>query len=132
MYTQVALFVVGGVDKRMEVSTVSRRTLKTDDEEGFLRAYRDEILDTQAMYGVSIGVDIRVREGVQGITIHLRAEGVEGRPLYGHTVHARYQYPTSTATRLHAGLYQAAIRLNVAVQNEHRDLTGSFMSERLD
>jgi len=111
---------------------MSRRTLKTDDELGFIKAYRDEILDTQAMYGVEITVDIRVKEGTPGLKFFLFARGVDGRPLEGKLVTAEYRYPTLTATRLHAGLYQAAIRLNVAVQNAHRDVTGSFAGEATD
>jgi len=132
LYDGYAPFDVGGVDKSTEVSAMSRRTLNTDDELGFIKAYRDEILDTCAMYGVEITVDLRVQEGKPGLKIVLFARGVDGRPLAGKLIVVDYHYPTTTATRLHAGLYQAAIRLNVAVQNAHRDETGSYMSDATD
>lgn len=108
---------------------MSRRTLKTDDEEGFLRAYRDEVLDTGEMYQVDVTCDVRVSPRRVGVTIHMHAAGRDGGPLEGVVAHAEYHYPSSTATRLHAALYQAAIRINVAVQQQYRDKHGHYLSE---
>jgi hypothetical protein len=108
---------------------MSRRSLKTEDEEGFLRAYRDEVLDTQSMYQVHITCDVRVGVTPARLVLHLTATGDEGGPLEGVTTHVEYLYPSITANRLHAALYQAGIRINVAVQREYRDRHGHYLSE---
>lgn len=111
---------------------MSRRTLKTDDEEGFVRAFKDEVLDTQEMYQVDVRWDIRVTAGRPGLTLHGSATFNDESPLAGHTVWAEFPYPSASVARLHAALYAAAIRLNVGVQNAYRDKQGHYKSEQVD
>lgn len=103
---------------------MSRRQLKTDDEEGFLRAYKDEILDTQENYQVRIVMNVEVRYGRPGVTFvgsaYSLAEDATGLAV----AEVEQQYPTHSASRLHAGLYRAAIALSVALSRRHEEQTG--------
>lgn len=103
---------------------MARRQLKTDDEEGFLRAYKDEILDAQENYQVLIVMSIEVRAGRPGITLvgaaYSQAENATGLAI----ATVEQQYPTASASRLHAGLYRAAIGLSVALSRDYERKTG--------
>jgi len=115
---------VGGVDKAREVSTVSRRQLKTDDEWGFLLAFWDEVRDLERDYDAVVTWDIRLSSKRGVISIHGRATGSEEGPLKGAVIHAQLEYPSASVLRLHAALYSAGIRLSVAVSHEYEDNTG--------
>lgn len=123
-YALLSPFVVRGVDKALEISTMSRRQLKTDDEWGFLLAFWDETQDLRSDFQVDVVWDVRCSSKRGVIVFHGRATGVEGGPLEGAVIHAQLEYPTPSALRLHAGLYNAAIRLAVAVSHEFEDRTG--------
>jgi hypothetical protein len=115
---------VGGVDKAREVSTVSRRQLKTDDEWGFLLAFWDEVRDLERDYDAVVTWDIRLSSKRGVISIHGRATGSEEGPLKGAVIHAQLEYPSASVARLHAALYSAGIRLSVGVSHEFEDRTG--------
>lgn len=103
---------------------MSRRQLKADDEWGFLLAYWDEVTDLSEDYKVDVTCDIRRTRERGKIAFHLTATGIEGGPLEGAFLVADLQYPSPSATRLHAALYSAAVRLAVAVSHEYEDRTG--------
>lgn len=124
VYTLGASPVVGGVDKALEVSLMSRRSLKTDDEWGFLLAIWDETQDLRSNFHVDVTWDIRFSSKRGVISFHGTATGLDGGPLEGSVVHASIEYPTASAQRLHAGLYNGVIRLSVAVSHEYEDKTG--------
>lgn len=99
---------------------MSRRELRTDDEAGFLRAFKDECFDLVETEQVRVEYTLRLPVGAQGLVIHGEAfkrdqEGFE-------QVYAAFDqpYPTHVANRLHAALYRAAIRLSVEVRDRRR------------
>jgi hypothetical protein len=68
------------------------------------------------MYQVRSEFTLRINRARQGLVIHGEAFK---KDEYGHEqlfAQADYPYPTHSASRLHAALYGAAIRLNVSVQ----------------
>jgi hypothetical protein len=94
---------------------MSKRMLRSDDEEGFLRAFRDELIDLAEYYGVRIEATLRLPVMGSGLFIYLEAfkrdlEGAE--QVYAA---AEQAYPTPAAARLHAALYRASIRLGGAL-----------------
>lgn len=103
---------------------MTRRQLKTDDEEGFLRAFKDEILDAQADYQVDIRVGVVVRPERPGVTfvasVFSVAPDATGEPL----MLVEQPYPTHSASRLHAGLYRLAISISVALSRDYERKTG--------
>lgn len=99
---------------------MSRRQLKTDDEEGFLRAFRDEVFDLVADYHVRVEFHLALPVAGPGVLIrgfaHKRdASGNE--QLYAT---CEQPYPTHSAARLHAALYRAAIKLGGAIREAQR------------
>lgn len=102
---------------------MSRRQLKTDDEEGFLRAFRDEVLDLAAEYGVRLEFHLALPVTGSGVVIRGWAWELDwlGSERLVGTVDQ--PYPTHSALRLHAALYRAAIKLGGSIR-EHRRLTG--------
>jgi len=103
---------------------MSRRALKTDDEEGFLRAYKDEILDAQESYKVKIEVEIEVRPERPGVTFLGTAYSLNRETGPVAVAHAEVRYPTHSASRLHADLYRLAIALSVALSRDYEAKTG--------
>jgi len=103
---------------------MSRRQLKTDDEEGFLRAFKDEILDAQADYQVRIDVRVEVRPERPGVTFHGEVYSVAPDATGELLMRVEQQYPTHSASRLHAALYRLAISVSVALGRDHERRTG--------
>jgi hypothetical protein len=99
---------------------MSRRQLKADDEAGFLRAFRDEVMDLAIDYDVHIRFLLNHPKGAPGLMIIGQAfknYGTSDESVYAT---AEQPYPTHAATRLHAALYRAAIRLGGAVVERKR------------
>lgn len=103
---------------------MSRRQLKTDDEEGFLRAFKDEVLDTEADYQVRIYIQVTVRPERPGVTfvwsVFSTAPDATGEAL----LNGEQVYPTHSASRLHACLYRVAISISVAISRDYERKTG--------
>lgn len=97
-----------------------RRQLKTDDEEGFLRAFRDEVLDLAIEYDVHIKMWLDHPRQQPGMVIRADAYrhfGTSDERLYAR---AYQEYPSHSANRLHAALYRAAIKLGGAIRESIR------------
>lgn len=99
---------------------MSRRQLRADDEEGFLRAYKDELLDVAHDHGCNISCSLVVPLMGTGVVIRLRAY----RNGTGHPEECLatfdQPYPSHTATRLHAALYRAMVRLGIELRDKRR------------
>lgn len=93
----------------------SNRGLKSDDEAGFIRAYRDEVWDNEELYHVRIEFQLRIRRDRPGLTIYGIAYKADESGQEQVVATAEYPYPSHSATRLHAALYGAAVRLSAAI-----------------
>jgi hypothetical protein len=105
---------------------MARRQLKTDDEAGFLVAFCDELLDSEKIFGVQIEVVI-LRSRVRGqLNINCIAYKVPRKPSDEPYAISNTPYPRSSALRLHAGLYQAAIRIGgeLSAKLRYEDVPG--------
>lgn len=121
----------GGVDSRKVVIAMSRRQLKTDDEEGFLRAFRDEVLDLVADYGVRVEFTLRLPVYGVGLVIHGEAHKTDLAGDEQVYAAADQPYPTHSVARLHAALYRAAVKLGGAIRERGR-LNGGEVSPTVD
>lgn len=99
---------------------MSKRQLKADDEEGFLRAYKDEVLDIASDHNVVIECRLLLPVTSGGLVIRMYALGEleTGATVVMSTFDQ--PYPTHSATRLHAALYRAAVRLGIELREERR------------
>jgi hypothetical protein len=90
---------------------MSRRTLRTDDEAGFLMAFCDDLAESEKLFNVQIEVVI-LRARVRG-KIHINCIAYKNprKPSDAPIAISNTEYPTSAANRLHGGLYRAAIRI---------------------
>lgn len=93
---------------------MARRQLKTDDEAGFLMAFHDDVRETEQLYGVEVGISIRLTK-IRG-TLEIRASAWKSDPIHGDRCVAVFEtrYPTVSANRLYAGLYRAAVGIGAA------------------
>lgn len=106
---------------------MARRQLKSDDEVGFIRAYRDDLADTEAMYHVIIRCElVRPLHGT-GLEIRMTAHKRGQESSEAPWCEARYLYPTHSANTLYAALYRAAIGIGAAISNRRRDETGDWL-----
>lgn len=99
---------------------MTRRQLKTDDEAGFLRAFRDEVFDLVADYKVRVEFHLALPVAGPGVVIRgfaYQKDGSGAEQLYAA---CEQPYPTHSALRLHAALYRAAIKLGGAIREAKR------------
>jgi len=88
-----------------------RLSLKSNDKEGFLRAFTDEWRDLQQTYGVVLEfvVEPSLRGGVLRLTVSALS------PLDGHagltTAYYQCEYPTAAVESLEACLFRCMCRL---------------------
>jgi len=90
---------------------MSRRALKTDDEEGFLLAISDELAENRVMFNCHIELTLVPTDKRGRFDIVAKAykrPRVDDSPPYAIAI---YQYPSTTANRLHAAFYRACIRI---------------------
>jgi len=99
---------------------MSRRQLKTDDEEGFLRAFRDEVMDLAKEYDVRLEFTLRVLVLNRKLCIHGEAYYLDPFGAEQLFAMAEQEYPSHSVARLHAALYRAAIKLGGAIRQEIR------------
>lgn len=99
---------------------MSKRQLKADDESGFIRAWKDEIADLASNEDVRIVVTLRAPVQAEGLVIH--CEAFKWDWLDSDVLYASFSqpYPSHTATRLHAALYRALVRLGVEIRDRRR------------
>lgn len=103
---------------------MSKRQLRADDEEGFLRAFRDECFDVVLTHSVRLEFTLRLPVQSPGLVIH--GEAFKRDENGDEQVYAAFSlpYPTHTANRLHSALYRAVIRLGVEVRDRERAESG--------
>lgn len=99
---------------------MARRQLKTDDEEGFLRAYRDELFDVAQDHNCHISCSLVVPLHTNGLAIRMRAYDVDETGNEVCLATFDQPYPTHVANRLHAALYRAMIRLGIELRDARR------------
>lgn len=90
---------------------MSRRTLKADDEAGFLMAYCDDIKESEILFRVQIECLILPARTRGHINIQMVAFKLPRKPGDEPYALSNTPYPTASANRLHGGLYRAAIRI---------------------
>lgn len=99
----------------------SKRNLRSDDEAGFLLAFCDELADTEELFGVQVEVVV-LRTARRGqLNINCFAYKTPRKPSDEPFAVSYTQYPTAAATRLHAALYRAAIRIGGEIANKRRE-----------
>lgn len=93
---------------------MSRRTLKSDDEVGFLQATYDDLAETALLYRVELKFTIKP-SAVRG-RFRLRSEAWKdvGKPLERCVASWEGEYPTAQAMRFHAAIYRAAVGIGAA------------------
>jgi len=97
---------------------MSRRQLKTDDEEGFLLAVCDDLNESEALFNVQIEMVV-LRSRTRG-QLHINCIAYKNPRKPGDEPYAisNTPYPSASATRLHAALYRAAIRIGGELANK--------------
>lgn len=103
---------------------MSRRTLKTGDEEGFLMACWDDLAETSIMYQVVI--EIRLQPSVKRGEWEFVAEAWKRHEERGERPWAegRYPWPTHAAKTLYAALYRVCVRIGGECASANRRLRG--------
>lgn len=99
---------------------MSKRQLRADDEEGFLRAYRDELLDVAHDHNCQISCSIVVPLRQPGLMIRLRAYQLDEHGREECLATFDLPYPTHTATRLYSALYRGMVRLGIELRDKRR------------
>jgi len=90
---------------------MSRRSLKTGDQDGFILAIWDDLVDTQEMFGVETEVIIRpgkMRGRLLFLVRAYKAPRTAGDEPYAEGL---LEWPTHAASTLYALLYRAAVRI---------------------
>jgi len=107
---------------------MSKSQLRSDDAEGFIRAFNDEVSNTELIYQVECEFSLR-KSAMRG-EIYIHGEATSYDPECGKQVVAVADrvFPSPRVLQLHAALYQAAMSLNVAVQKWHRNVNGFYYS----
>lgn len=93
---------------------MSRRTLKSDDEMGFLQAAWDDMVETQLLYHVKVKIELYAIAPRGTIRIRASAWKDVGKPLERSVAEWEGQYPTAQANRLHAAVYRATVGIGAA------------------
>jgi len=99
---------------------MSKRELRSDDEAGFLRAFKDEAADICHEGGIRLVFTLRLPVGAPGLVIHGEAYKRDAEGVEQFYTSFSLPYPTHTANRLHAALYRCAIRLGVEIRDKER------------
>lgn len=118
----------GGVDKSKGVTGMGRNQLKADDELGFLQAITDEWNDLEMEYRclVTFSVLLHPKRGHLMWLLSAFSGPETDRPVLLGSY--RGEYPNHSATRLHAAIYHALIRLGVDIRDRQRQ--GEWSGER--
>jgi len=100
--------------------------------EGFIRAFNDEVRDTELMYSVECEFSLR-KSSVKG-ELYIHGEATyRSRDLGCQVVAVAVRvFPSPRVRAMHACLYQAAMALNVAVQKWYRTDTGRYYSSPVE
>lgn len=111
---------------------MAKRALKSEDIEGFVRAFNDETVDTEKLY--QLRIEWHLCKGRYGSQLYFRGYAFEMLPDGSEAIYAQteYEWPTHRANSLHAALYGASMRLNAAVQTVYRERTGHWYSSPVE
>lgn len=93
---------------------MARRALKTDDEVGFLMAFCDDVSETEQLYGVKVKVELKRTTKRGCVRLIATAWKDVGKPTERAVASFESEYPTASASRLHAGLYRVAVGIGAA------------------
>jgi hypothetical protein len=99
---------------------MSRRSLKTDDQDGFMQACWDDLAETAAMYHVELDIKLQpamVRGEWEFVATAYKRPRKDGDAPYAS---GRYPYPTFAAKTLYAALYRVCIRIGAECSSAHR------------
>lgn len=96
------------------LSVMARRTLKTDDELGFLAAVWDDTRETELLFSVKVKFEIKLTSVRGKMRILATAWKGVGGPDERCVATFESEYPTASAARLHAALYRSAIGIGAA------------------
>lgn len=110
---------------------MSKRNLRAEDEDGFIRAFNDETRDTELTYDVRIVWQLCKGRDANALYLRGTAHKADENDCEQVWAHTEYRYPTHRTNRLYAALYAAAIALNVVCQHKHREQTGDWYSSAL-
>lgn len=99
---------------------MSRRELKSDDEAGFIRAWKDEMFDLANEEHVRLEVTLRAPVREAGLVIYCEALKRDDFGYEQVYAHFSQPYPSHSANRLHAALYRALVRLGVEIRDRRR------------
>lgn len=105
---------------------MGRRALKSDDVEGFVMAFWDEVRDTEMLYQVNIVLDLRRKAARGGISFHAIAVRVDEEGQERPAGTAQVDWPSAKFTSLHACLYRLSMAIAVTVQKEYQERTGEW------
>lgn len=111
---------------------MSRRQLKSDDVDGFVMAFWDEVVDCEKLYNVKITMDLRLKPQRGQLTFFARAEQEQESGPDRLVACNHVSWPTDKATTLHALLYRLAMGLNRLIQDDYHDRTGHWYSSPAD
>lgn len=111
---------------------MSKRNLKSSDEEGFIRAFCDDLADTEAMYHVHIYTSIVRLMGKRGIDIVQEVWKGPQTASEQPWIRQRYVYPTHASATLYAALYRSAIGIGAAIANKRHDEVGDWQHAPVD
>jgi hypothetical protein len=111
---------------------MSRRQLKSEDVDGFLRAAWDELEDTSKCYSVNVLLDIRRNLHSRSFSFHAMAIRNDEEGNARIAGEARMDWPSEKYHSLHALLYRLSLALNHQVQIEYHERTGKYYSSPTD
>lgn len=94
---------------------MSRRQLRSDDIDGFMRACHDEVIDLERVYGVRVLLSISQRVIRGQFTFRGEALIASGERLGDTVGSVELVWPTHSATSLHGLLFALTMRLGYAV-----------------
>lgn len=100
---------------------MARRALRTDDEAGFLMAIHDELAELKLLFGVQIELLFMPASKRGHFHLVCYAYKVPRKPADEPYCSTSIPYPTAAATRLHAGVYRACIRIGGELSMKKQD-----------
>jgi len=111
---------------------MARRSLKSDDVEGFMVAVWDELVDTEQLYGVTVLMDVRRGKRRGELSFHAHAYKEREDSAEWLIAASEAFWPSAKYTSLHALLFNLASKLNIGVQRWQREQSGEWYSSPRD
>lgn len=97
----------------------TKPSLKSNDKEGFLRAFTDEWADMEAEYGVTLAMGITPthRKGVMQIRLAATPDPASESAYFGGAYQC--EFPTAAVESLEACLYRCCVRLERVLRDRN-------------